>query len=318
MAERSLKTSSLVEGAHSEQTGVVFSHVSVLVEPIIAAVATVPDGWLVDATLGGGGHAEAVLVACPGLRVLGIDRDPAALTAARQRLASHGERFVGVHGSFGSIEAICRDQGLVQVSAVIADLGVSSHQFERPERGFSFQQTGPLDMRMNPTAGQTLDERLSRVTVEDLADVLYHYGDIRASMRTANAVLRAWRDGVRTTTELADRLARVMRGQGGGRIHPATRVFQALRIWVNDESEELEALLEAGPTLLADSGVMAVISFHSGEDREVKLRFRELTRGRAAGFVAGQRKPITAHRAEVEGNRRARSAKLRWLRRAAA
>jgi 16S rRNA (cytosine1402-N4)-methyltransferase len=249
-----LKTSSLVEGARDHERGVDFSHVSVLVEPIIAALAAVPDGWLVDATLGGGGHAEAVLRSCSHLRVLGIDRDPAALTAAGARLAEYGSRFESVHGSFGAMNEICVDRGVAKVSAVIADLGVSSYQFERSERGFSFQRSGPLDMRMNPSAGLTLDERLSRVTVEDLADVLYHYGDIRASMRTANAVLRAWRDGVRTTTGLAERVARVMRRHGGGRIHPATRVFQALRIWVNDEADELEALLEAGPNLLSDGG----------------------------------------------------------------
>lgn len=284
-----------------------------MLEEVVSALADVPPGWVVDATLGGGGHSEAILERCPQIRLLGLDRDPAALQAATARLARFAGRFVPAHAPFARIAEVCAAHQTGALSGLVADLGVSSHHLDRPERGFSFREPGPLDMRMDPTSGPTLDERLADISLEELADILYHYGDVRASIRGAKAVLEAWRDGARTTDVLAAHIARVM--PGGGRLHPATQVFQALRIWVNDEGGQLQALLDAIPALMAPGATVAIIAFHSGEDRMVKDAFRDLAAGRYAGWQRQTRKPQVPSEDEVRDNPRARSARLRVIRR---
>ncbi|MCO4761589.1 MAG: 16S rRNA (cytosine(1402)-N(4))-methyltransferase RsmH [Myxococcales bacterium] len=290
-----------------------FAHITVMQQPVVDALVGVPEGWIVDCTLGGGGHTAAILAQLPEARVLGLDRDPAALAAAGERLAEFGDRFRPVHASFSELAKVCEEQGLTQLSGVVADLGVSSHQLDTADRGFSFRHDGPLDMRMDPTRGLPLRERLAGVSKQDLADILYHYGDIRASRRVADVVLDAWQDGVQTTGELAARVASAM--PRGGKTHPATLVFQALRMWVNDELGELETLLQTAPPLLAPGGIFAVISFHSGEDRAVKQVFREFAPRKDSDFTRQTKKPQLPSDGETRSNPRARSAKLRVLRR---
>ena len=293
-----------------------FRHETVLRDEVVAAVAEAPAGWAVDCTLGGGGHAEAILAQCPQLSLLGLDRDPAALAAASARLAPFGARFAPVQAPFAELAQVCAARGLTELSAIVADLGVSSHQLDTAERGFSFRFEGPLDMRMDPTQGPTLAELLETVTLEDLADVLYNYGDIRHSIGTARIVLQAYREGAATTGELARHLARRLPRERS--MHPATQVFQALRIWVNGELAQLETLLHDGPQLLAKGGVMAVISFHSGEDRLVKQAFMALAPRKYGEFLRPQRKGMVPEDKEQEGNPRSRSARLRVLERAGA
>ena len=312
MTDSSLKTSSPLQPAPGKQA-VEFAHVSVLLPELVAWFERAPGGWVVDCTAGGAGHSAALLERWPHLKVVALDRDPTAVATAKQRLSRFGERAVVRHTDFARLVDIATGVGALPLSGIIADLGVSSHHFDTDSRGFSFSREGPLDMRMDPTSGKPLSDMLAGIGERELADVLYQYGDIRASRRTAAAVLGAWRDGARTTTALSDALSRTL--PRAGRSHPATRVFQALRIWVNDELGQLEALLNVGPQLLADGGVMAVISFHSGEDRMVKRAFRDVARGKRSPWALLAKKPITAGHAETRTNPRARSAKLRGLQR---
>ena len=268
--------------------------------------------WVVDCTLGGGGHAEALLQALPEVQLLGFDRDQAALAAATRRLAAAGPRVHTLHAPFAELATQLQRLGIHQVHGVVADLGVSSHQFDTAERGFSFRMDGPLDMRMDPSCGPTALELLSDVRLEDLADDLYAYGDIRRSIGTARILLEEVGKGAVTTAVLAERLAARLGRQRS--LHPATQVFQALRIWVNGELDQLEQLLAQAPQLLAEGAALAIISFHSGEDRLVKHRFAELAK-RGGDFTLPQRKPLLAEESEVRANPRARSAKLRVLQR---
>lgn len=301
-----------------------FVHLTILRAEVAAAMADapacqLPGAWAVDATLGGGGHTEAVLDAVPTLCVLGLDRDPAAHAAAAARLARMGERFCAVHAPFSALGQVLqapewqtRLLPFGGLAAVVADLGVSSPQLDHAHRGFSFRFEGPLDMRMDPTQGPTAAELLSTVRLEDLADILYQYGDIERSIGTARIVLQSFHGGATTTAALAAELAkRLPRSRS---MHPATMVFQALRIWVNGELTELETLLRDAPALLAPGGVLAIITFHSGEDRLVKQAFTALS-GAEAGFTRPARKGIAPSAAEVAANPRARSARLRLLRR---
>jgi len=289
-----------------------FDHVTVLGTATVDALRDVPAGWVVDCTLGGGGHSELLLESLSHVRVLGVDRDPQALKAAQERLCKYGPRFEAVHAPFGDLSVVCKQHNISKFVGVIADLGVSSHQLDTEDRGFSFRYDGPLDMRMDPTRGQTLADKLRRTSKRELADVLYYFGDVRASHRVADAILAAYGDGVRGTSQLADCIAAVL--PRGGKIHPATRAFQALRMWVNDEIEQLERLVATVPYLLSPGGVFAVISFHSGEDRVVKQVFREFARGKTSSFELPHRKPLTPTPQECAQNPRARSAKLRVLR----
>lgn len=285
-------------------------------DEVAAALTESPPGWVVDCTLGGGGHSEAILRLHPHLKVLGLDRDAEALAAAGARLAPFAERFQSQHATFGDIGSIVASRCLGELSGVVADLGVSSHQFDTAARGFSFRFDGPLDMRMDPSQGRPLAELLDEVRLEDLADILYEYGDIRHSIGTARIVLQAFREGTTGTAELARHLAR--RLPHDRKVHPATQVFQALRIWVNREIDQLEALLRDAPSLLAPGGVLGVISFHSGEDRLVKQAFTALAPRKYGRFVRPQRKGMVPEGKELQDNPRSRSARLRVIERARA
>jgi len=293
-----------------------FEHVTVLLAEVTAAVAAAPAAQLpaalvIDCTLGGGGHSQAILQALPNAAVIGLDRDPNALAAAAARLTRFSDRFSTRHASFAQLKALATAENWPPLAAVIADLGVSSHQFDTAERGFSFRFDGPLDMRMDGTQGQTLAEKLANVSLEDLADVLYEYGDIRHSIGTARIVLQSLQDGATTTATLAAKLAaRLPRTRS---MHPATQVFQALRIWVNQELDELDQLLIDAPALLAVGGVLGVISFHSGEDRLVKQAMQALAPKKYGEYTRVTRKSLIPQAEELQSNPRSRSARLRVL-----
>jgi 16S rRNA (cytosine1402-N4)-methyltransferase len=302
-----------------DSRGVVpFTHVSVLPEEVVAYLSPRQDGYYCDGTLGGGGHAARILAT--GARLLGIDRDPAALAAAGEKLAPFGDRVKLVHGTYAQLPELV---GEGEADGLLLDLGVSSPQFDVAERGFSFSADGPLDMRMDPTRGQTAAELIESLSDDELADVLFTYGEERHSRRIARAIKE---QQPATTAALARIVAQSMPAKDAReRIHPATRTFQALRIAVNRELDELDAFLEAFPRLLKPGGRCVIISFHSLEDRRVKERFRDLEwTSRLPDDLAAQagertvpicktltRKPITASEAELSVNPRARSAKLR-------
>jgi 16S rRNA (cytosine1402-N4)-methyltransferase len=293
-----------------------FHHIPVLQAEVIAGLAPRSSGRYIDGTLGGGGHSAAILEAsAPDGRLLGIDADPAALAAGAARLASFGARAVLAHGNFRDLGQLAQAHGFEPADGILLDLGVSSHQLDTPERGFSFMADAPLDMRMDPTSGQTAADLVDELPESELADLIYRYGEERGSRRIARAIVAARRSGrIATTGALAEIVARAVGGRHG-KIHPATRTFQALRIAVNRELESLEAALPQSVSLLAPGGRLAVIAFHSLEDRIVKQFFR--AESGYAGAVGPSRlhiltkKPIEAQAAEARANPRARSAKLR-------
>lgn len=291
-----------------------------------AAARAAGGGIYCDATLGGGGHAERILEASgPDGKLIGIDRDPQALAAAGARLERFGERVTLVHGTFGEAAAILERLGLAVVDGFVLDVGVSSPQLDRAERGFSFQREGPLDMRMDPTSGESARALLERVEQGELADLIRRYGEERYAGRIARAIKEeVAAGGLDTTTALAALIARVVPTRERGK-DPATRTFQALRIAVNDELGELERFLAVFPSLLRVGGRVVVIAFHSLEDVLVKNRFRDLARspGLPADVAAQMgvrataelelltRKPLSPSDDEVAQNPRARSARLR-------
>src|SRR4051812_23659235 len=284
-------------------------------------------GLFVDATLGLGGHSEAILTASPDTRVLGIDRDRDAIRLASERLARFGTRFRAAHANFRDIKRILAETGETEVSGVLADLGVSSLQFDTPERGFSFRHDAPLDMRMDAKGDEeTAAELLERLPEEEIARVIYEYGEERKSRRIARWIVERRERGepLKKTTELAELVARAVGHKRGERIHPATRTFQALRIAVNRELEGLGEFIETSVDLLQTQGRLAVISFHSLEDRVVKRSMRKLSGycecnrrvpvcqcGARREVEILTRRPLTAGDEELEENPRARSAKLR-------
>ena len=283
-----------------------------LPQQVLEALAELPDeGVLLDATVGGGGHSSLLLDAHPGWQLIGLDQDPAPRAAAGQQLERFGERVQLVASNFATYTP---NQPVV---AVLADLGVSSHQLDVPERGFSFRADGPLDMRMNTEGdGETAAALIDRLEENALADLLFHYGEERLSRRIARRLKTEgpWDDGERGTAALAYAIAGCYPPkQRHGRIHAATRSFQALRIAVNDELGVLETLLNDAPNWLEPGGRIAVISFHSLEDRLVKNRFKADERLRVIS-----RKPLIASEQEAEANPRARSAKLRVAQRLSA
>lgn len=288
-----------------------FVHESVMPAEVLAALSPQAGERYVDATLGGAGHSHAILSACgPDGVLYGIDRDPLALDTARERLSAFGERAQLVHGGFGDVRQHLSERGVTQVAGLVADLGVSSPQLDRAERGFSFSQEGPLDMRMDTTQGPTALDLLHEWSESELADVLYRYGEERRSRPIARSIKAALELGeVTTTSDLRRTVVRVL-GPRRKSIDPATRTFQALRMAVNREMEELEALMQALPDVLQDGGVAVIISFHSGEDRVVKHGFREDPR-----LEPLTKKPQVATDEERDGNPRSRSAKLRAARR---
>jgi 16S rRNA (cytosine1402-N4)-methyltransferase len=292
----------------------VSAHVPVLLSETVAALAPRAGRVYCDCTLGRGGHAAAVLEAsAPDGRLIGLDRDPEAIAESKERLSAYGERVRLVHGRFGDVRAHLSGLGVAQVDGLYADLGVSSPQLDRQERGFSFQKEGPLDMRRDPTRGESAAEVVARMSERELADVLFELGEERKSRPIARAIKRRADEGrMKTTADLRDAITSVTFERRGAGIDPATRTFQALRLYVNDELGELDRLLDAVPDLLAPGGVAAIISFHSLEDRAVKRAFRGDAR-----LTPLTKRPIDASEAECAQNPRARSAKLRAAKKAA-
>ena len=297
------------------------AHVPVLGGPVVetfrAALESHPSGWIVDATVGLGGHSALILEAIPAANVLGFDQDPEALEIARRNLSRFGGRARVRPGRLSELSRLARKEAVGPIAGILLDLGVSSMQLDRAERGFSFQQDGPLDMRMDPTRDRTAAEIVNRWDESDLADLLYYEGGETRARVVARAIVEARRRApFLRTGALSDTIARALgAGAAAAKIHPATRTFQALRRAVNEEGEELLAGLAAAEHLLAPGGRLVVISFHSGEDREVK-RFL-LERSREGRFTVLTRKPVEATEAERRRNPRARSAKMRAAARAA-
>ena len=288
-------------------------HRPVMVAEVLQYLNLSPGRTAVDTTLGGGGHAEAILEAIsPGGELIGIDRDPDAIGAAMARLDRPGFRVRLIRGRMGEIAELLRESGVDGVDAILADLGVSSFQLDAGWRGFSFREDAPLDMRMDPTDGESAAELIARLSEEELANVIWEFGEERNSRRIARRIKS--QPGIATTAALAAAVAGAFPPKMRyGRIHPATRTFQALRIAVNDEMGELDRFLADAPSLLSAGGRIAVISYHSLEDRRVKRAFRGLAEGDA--FSQPVRKAIAPTDAEIEENPRARSAKLRVIER---
>ncbi|MBI3287863.1 MAG: 16S rRNA (cytosine(1402)-N(4))-methyltransferase RsmH [Chloroflexi bacterium] len=283
-------------------------HTPVLLSQVLAGLGVAPGGLYIDATLGAGGHALAILEASqPGGRLLGIDVDPAMLAMAAQRLASYRGRATLVEEDFRELKRLARENGFDSVQGILFDLGLSSVQLARPERGFSFREDGPLDMRYSPRSSLRAADLVNHAEQRELAELLWRYGEEPRARAIARSMVR--RRPLHSTLELARVVASATRGRRG-RIHPATRTFQALRIAVNAELEALELALPQAAALLAPGGRLAVISFHSLEDRIVKEFFRGSTRGQRPLSIL-TRKPIRPSPDEVGANPRSRSAKLR-------
>lgn len=297
-------------------------HTPVLYQEIIHALQPRDLGRYVDGTLGAGGHARGILEACaPGGRLLGLDVDPQALVLARETLAPYGERATLVQASYETLAAQLSALGWDAVDGVVLDLGASSMQFDRPERGFSFLQDGPLDMRFGPSAPTSAADLVNVLDESELADLIFRYGEERDSRKIARAIVRA--RPLHSTRELAA-VIQAASPRRGDRIHPATRTFQALRIAVNEELAAVENTLPQAVAALRSGGRLAVISFHSLEDRIVKDFLREQSQDhvnppyerlyeveRKAVVKLITRKPLTASEEETRENPRARSAKLR-------
>lgn len=284
---------------------------------MVAHLAPRNDGWYVNGTLGLGGHTAALLEAGAG-HVIGIDRDAAALGIARERLAAFGNRVTFVHADYRSMPDVLARVGRPAVDGVLVDLGVSSMQLDDAERGFSFRHDGPLDMRMDRSSGEPLSEWIARVDEETLANVIYEFGEERKSRRVARAIVDARATTPFTrTTELASVVRRAAGGGGWQRLDPATRTFQALRIFINRELDGLDVFLEAAVACLAPGGRLAVIAFHSLEDRVVKHTFRRMAHADDAVIALVTRRPVVPGEAEADRNPRARSARLRVVERVA-
>jgi 16S rRNA (cytosine1402-N4)-methyltransferase len=309
------------QGPNSHQ-----GHRPVLLRETIELLAAKRGGLFVDCTVGLGGHSEAILQATSDAQVLGFDRDEEALTLARQRLAPYGSRFRAVHADFRELTRVLATAEIRQVRGVLADLGVSSLQLDSPSRGFSFRHDAPLDMRMDVTSGETAAQLLGRLSEVDLARIIFEYGEERRARRIARWIVEHREGGepIRTTRDLAALVERAVGPDKKRRIHPATRTFQALRIAVNGELENLDSFLVQAVDHLEPDGRLAVISFQSLEDRIVKRTLLKLSGrcqcpprlpqcvcGAASLVKILTKRPITPMDDEIEDNPRARSAKLR-------
>jgi len=286
-------------------------HDPVLVTEVVRLMQPRADGFYVDCTVGLGGHTAALIAAGAGT-VLAIDRDETALAAARARLGHLGAAVEFVHDDFRRLPAVLAARGRGEVDGMLVDLGVSSMQLDDPTRGLSFRRPGPLDMRLDRSRGATLADKLAAVGEAELTDVIREFGEERRARRVARAILAVRdRGALRDTGDLA---AAVRRGVGGGwqRIDPATRTFQALRIWVNEELDGLDGFFEAAWRVLARGGRLVVLAFHSLEDRVVKHTFRRLAAADSAAQVL-TRRPIVPDETERARNPRSRSARLRAL-----
>ncbi|KRA37376.1 MULTISPECIES: 16S rRNA (cytosine(1402)-N(4))-methyltransferase RsmH [unclassified Nocardioides] len=307
-------------------------HVPVLLDRVVALLAPAldhPDAVLIDATLGLGGHSEAVLERCPQARVVGIDRDPQALAMSRERLASYGDRFTGVHAVYDEIPDVIADLGLREVAGVLFDLGVSSMQLDLPERGFAYSIDAPLDMRMDGTTGPTAADVLNTYSAGDLTRILQRYGEEKMAKRIASAVVRErevepFTNSARLVELLYAAIPAPARRTGG---HPAKRTFQALRMEVNDELRVLERAMPAAVEAIGLGGRVVVESYHSLEDRLVKRTFADVTRstvpddlpflpeGSEPSYRLVTRGAEQANEAEIEENPRAASVRLRAIER---
>ena len=310
-----------------------FEHRSVLLEESVSALALRPEGLYVDVTAGGGGHSAAILAELGvGGRLIALDRDLDAVSAARKRLAevaagAVAASFEVVHSPMSRLSEVLRARAIepATVDGILADLGVSSHQLDTAGRGFSFAHDGPLDMRMDRSTGSTAADLVNNTDEMALADLIYRLGDEPKSRRIARAITqRRQQRPFARTADLAEVVSRALGGRRGARKHPATRTFQALRMALNDEAGELHHLLQSALEWLAPRGRLALISFHSGEDRVVKRHLASLASscscpsslpvcvcGESARVRLLGRKGITASQAELEANPRARSARLR-------
>jgi 16S rRNA (cytosine1402-N4)-methyltransferase len=277
-----------------------FSHIPVLSREVVEGLVAAPSGHYLDTTVGGGGHSRLILETSPDITLTAVDQDEEALAAAQKKLAEFGNRVTFVHTNFSSYN-FPRNT----FDGILADLGVSSHHLDRPERGFSFRHQASLDMRMNRQQSLTASEIINYWDEKELADIFFKYGEERLSRRIARNIVQ--HRPFQTTTELAQFISSSVPGKyRHGRIHPATRVFQGLRIAVNDELSVLETLLQKVPNSLKIGGRVAIISFHSLEDRLVKHTLRE-----SSLLKVMTKKPITAQEEEILQNPRSRSAKLR-------
>ena len=302
-------------------------HKSVLLDETVRMLAPAADEIFADCTLGMGGHTEAILEASEAVRVIGIDQDTEAIRLASERLKPFGERVKIFHANFAEIKTVLAEAGVQKVNGVLADLGVSSLQFDDAKRGFSFRFDAPLDMRMDAASDyETAAELLERLSEEEIADLIYKYGEERMSRRIARRIVwkREIGEPVKTTRELAETVEKAVGRKPKDKIHPATRTFQALRIAVNREIEILEEFIGDAVDCLKTGGRLAVITFHSLEDRVVKQTFQRLSGKcecppRLPQCVCGARqeieiltrKPIVPLESETADNPRARSAKLR-------
>jgi 16S rRNA (cytosine1402-N4)-methyltransferase len=285
-------------------------HVPVLPREVVALLDPKPAEVWVDATAGAGGHTRLLAERVgPAARVIGLDQDPAMLERARVNLA--GLSVTLAHANFDQLTAVLSSVGVKEVDGVLADLGFASDQMDTAERGLSFQQDGPLDMRLDPTSGETAANLISRLSEFDLAKVIYEYGEERHNRRVARKIVETRKQSpIRTTAQLADLVRSCVPREKGRHFDPATRVFQALRIAVNDELGSLERLLAQLPRVVKPGGRVGIISFHSLEDRRVKQAFQNRT-----VWEPVTKKPVTAGEDEVRDNPRSRSAKLRVARR---
>ena len=290
------------------------SHEPVMVPEVVEMLVPSRGGLFVDCTVGLGGHSRALLAAGAS-RILGLDRDPKALALALESLAEFGDRVELVHADYRELDRVLDERGVDQVAGTLADLGVSSMQFDAEGRGFSFRRDEPLDMRMDQSRGRTVADLLRDVDETDLADIIFRFGEERASRRVARAIVGARRESpIDTTARLAAIVRRAVPHKGHQRIDPATRTFQALRIWVNRELDGLDGFLVTAARRLLANARLAVITFHSLEDRIVKHTFRAMEKA-DAGLRILTKRPLVPSDDEVARNPRARSAKLRAIER---
>jgi 16S rRNA (cytosine1402-N4)-methyltransferase len=315
----------MAEQAASENGPSISAHIPVLFREVMELLQPHQGGNYIDGTVGAGGHAEGILERCaPDGRLLGLDRDPEAIRFAGQRLKRFGTRATLVNASFGVLVSVSPEHGFVAVDGVLFDLGLSSRQLGSAERGFSFLNVGPLDMRFDPREGESAADLINNLSVEELANIFWRYGEEKQSRQLARLIVE--NRPLATTVELADLIAGFKRrgGRSGRYRHPATQIFQALRIAVNDELAEIEKGLVAAVQLLKPGGRLAVISFHSLEDRLVKQFFRQMSRdcvcppgqpvctcGVKATLNLVTRKAVQASAEETADNPRSRSARLR-------
>ncbi len=282
-------------------------HEPVLAGAVVEWLRIRPDGTYLDATVGTGGHALGIAQRLTTGRLVGIDRDAQALEQARERLKDFERQVTLVQANFSQIDEVARELGLPPVDGLVADLGVSTLQLDTADRGFSFRQQAPLDMRMDQNQPLTADEIVNRWRERDLADLLFHKGEEYDARRIARAIVRA--RPIRDTEHLATVVAGARKAKGRQKLHPATKTFLALRIAVNRELEELEKFLLRAPATLALQGRWVVLSYHSLEDRQVKQAFRRLAQDDQMEILT--RKPIIPSAEEIESNPRARSARMR-------